>query len=1318
VRYSRAVSAIASYPGTVTPLRGLSPFAESERDVFFGRDRECEELARLVIGEGFRAGLLYGPAGVGKTSLLRAGVIPHLRDHGVMVIVCDDLRSPIASFAQAVSAATGFAPAENERPITFLARVVGQSLAGQLYLFVVDEVEELFQTGDERVVGELGDLFARVVSRSGGRARFLFSCASDRVHLFGALERRTGSLFPPSARYELQPLAPAVAGDVLARTLAFAGIQTDATVGRAITDAIGQIGPVRPADLQIAMLAIRELELGSAEKLEAIGGPGELTSAWLHAACRATGNERSALRLIAELAAEGADAYVPDWAAARASLDPSFAAHALEVLALKGVVRRVVIEGSESPHYALAHTILAPRVREVAAPARAAARRAFELLGSKAAQRKRLGAREWLELRREGIQPATPAERAVIDRTKRTALIAAGAVAAAPLIALIAIYIALAGSYHLDVAERPGGAERVVVRAGNPSLHRFYWMPHSPRFGSIVADTGLTRAMTTDDAWDEISSGRRGRGIRRGDVADESMAALRPSLRALIEYAADGSESALGQLRRGAEGPEDLVELLEALRPIARGGPQEIAVVEQALRDASPAVQSAALAVAASAAKRGASAYRRILAGALGAADHERRRLAFSAVRSLGDEQALEIVQEALAAGPGAAARRELLAVVTRDDPAQGPSAVSATSVLANEEIDDATRQRARNLLRRAFLLSAEDASAAAAALAANDDAPQRERVFALELLHKHVPEEAHGAITDDIRAAMRASAEPIRAAALPVLARVAPAEAAGDLALMMENTSLSTSMREAMALAWGEAISVDRAAAHAALDALLEDSNQQVRAAAARAYGKLGRTSQRPLVALINNAPFNVKVGAAYGLAASAVSGGNGATARAGIYTLWRARGASQRAAAEVYAHMAHDVPNLVIQYAYSAARDSRDASLHPIGIEGLCNGVAAGNATARNHLIRVASDASPELRGQILECALDHAEHASMSTRIARELADDRDPAIRAAAARVLASVAELHDEAPSGTQQALLRLARDSSREVRMIAFEGITSLGDDAPDVAETLAAVFEGADQAEKLAILRAAGATDAGELAALGLADDAPLVRIAAMGTAIDTDTDAGAALSSALTDPEARVRRAALARIARGEHPLPAAQVSRALGLAVRDPDPEIGMLALETLARIGDVDQVRARLARMLDSRSERERVRAAKALAGLAPRDPAAVRALLEPHLDDRSHDVRVALLDSLATAYAATLGGPALAEMIRDAETHATRRVVAIAALAILARTDPEAASVALDSLEDAPALAREAARISRGLIAAEADGVTFLALLVP
>jgi hypothetical protein len=71
------VSAIAAPPDS--PFKGLAPFEDSELDAlfFFGREREREVIVANLLAS--RLTLLYGESGVGKSSLLAAGVARELR---------------------------------------------------------------------------------------------------------------------------------------------------------------------------------------------------------------------------------------------------------------------------------------------------------------------------------------------------------------------------------------------------------------------------------------------------------------------------------------------------------------------------------------------------------------------------------------------------------------------------------------------------------------------------------------------------------------------------------------------------------------------------------------------------------------------------------------------------------------------------------------------------------------------------------------------------------------------------------------------------------------------------------------------------------------------------------------------------------------------------------------------------------------------------------------------------------------------------------------------------------------------------------------
>ena len=60
-----------------SPYKGLVPYSEEDAGFFFGREADRDVIEANLIAS--RLTILYGPSGVGKSSILRAGVAHHLR---------------------------------------------------------------------------------------------------------------------------------------------------------------------------------------------------------------------------------------------------------------------------------------------------------------------------------------------------------------------------------------------------------------------------------------------------------------------------------------------------------------------------------------------------------------------------------------------------------------------------------------------------------------------------------------------------------------------------------------------------------------------------------------------------------------------------------------------------------------------------------------------------------------------------------------------------------------------------------------------------------------------------------------------------------------------------------------------------------------------------------------------------------------------------------------------------------------------------------------------------------------------------------------
>jgi hypothetical protein len=310
-----------------TPYKGLARFDDSELDerFFFGRDRETELVAANLVAS--RLTVLYGPSGVGKSSLLRAGVMRRLRalvpaggggaGDGALPVVVDEWRDdPIAAI---VSAAGARMPGRDEELADVLAERVAE-IDGELYL-VLDQMEEYFVYHGRDRGGPLRDALAEVLARPRLRVHVLLGIRDDALAELDAFKGRVPGLFANVLRLDhldvdsaraaiLEPLAEleALGGPSVEAEPALVAAVVDQVAsgrierrlaGRGIVEGAAKRGRVEAPYLQLVMERLWEVERerGSnvlrVETLAALGGAGRIVQQHLeHALAGLDGPDR------------------------------------------------------------------------------------------------------------------------------------------------------------------------------------------------------------------------------------------------------------------------------------------------------------------------------------------------------------------------------------------------------------------------------------------------------------------------------------------------------------------------------------------------------------------------------------------------------------------------------------------------------------------------------------------------------------------------------------------------------------------------------------------------------------------------------------------------------------------------------------------------------------------------------------------------------------------------------------------------------------------------------------------------------------------
>jgi formylglycine-generating enzyme required for sulfatase activity len=218
------------------PFPGLRPFLQEEADLFFGRDQQTDELVRRLASRRFLA--VVGTSGSGKSSLVRAGLLPSL-EGGFMagagahwhIATMRPQDDPLGFLARAIVETGVLAKLDLAQPAAagVVETTLRRSSLGLVEIFrlarlaphenllvLVDQFEELFRFADlakQRDAGDEAPAFVKLLLQAAQQTDVrVYVVITMRSDFLGDCNRFRGL---PEAINESQYLIPRLNRDEL-----------------------------------------------------------------------------------------------------------------------------------------------------------------------------------------------------------------------------------------------------------------------------------------------------------------------------------------------------------------------------------------------------------------------------------------------------------------------------------------------------------------------------------------------------------------------------------------------------------------------------------------------------------------------------------------------------------------------------------------------------------------------------------------------------------------------------------------------------------------------------------------------------------------------------------------------------------------------------------------------------------------------------------------------------------------------------------------------------------------------------------------------
>lgn len=235
---------------TGEPYKFLDYYLEKDEAKFAGRDRDIRDvIAGITTSRTF---VLYGRSGLGKTSLLLAGLFPELRRRDYLPIYVRTLDSPVADLAQAVATAS---EGDSETGDGGLEATLESLSSKKPVVLVLDQFEEFFIRFRKRPNdrAEFIDCIVSLLGNSRLGVHVVFSLREDHLAALDDFQRAIPKLF--SNAFRLLPLTAFGARQAIIQPLIAAGVHYDRRLVTGLLDLL-EDDNFDPPLLQIACVEV------------------------------------------------------------------------------------------------------------------------------------------------------------------------------------------------------------------------------------------------------------------------------------------------------------------------------------------------------------------------------------------------------------------------------------------------------------------------------------------------------------------------------------------------------------------------------------------------------------------------------------------------------------------------------------------------------------------------------------------------------------------------------------------------------------------------------------------------------------------------------------------------------------------------------------------------------------------------------------------------------------------------------------------------------------------------------------------------------